>query len=31
MPHIHEKIDFVVTAWIVFEQRVLMIFSHPGR
>lgn len=31
MPHIHEKIDFVVTAWIVFEQKVLMIFHKKAQ
>ncbi|MCE9643670.1 NUDIX domain-containing protein [Candidatus Parcubacteria bacterium] len=31
MAHIHEKIDFVVTIWIVFENRVLMIFHKKAQ
>ena len=30
MPHIHEKIDFVVSAWIVHGGRVLLVF-HKGQ
>lgn len=30
MPHIHEKIDFVVSAWIVYNGRVLLVF-HKGQ
>ncbi|MFH1180946.1 MAG: NUDIX domain-containing protein [bacterium] len=30
MPHIHEKIDFVVAAWIIHNNRVLLVF-HKGQ
>jgi len=30
MPHSHEKIDFVVSAWIVYSGRVLLVF-HKGQ
>jgi 8-oxo-dGTP pyrophosphatase MutT (NUDIX family) len=28
MPHLHEKYDFIVTAYIVFEEKVLMIHHN---
>lgn len=30
MPHIHDLIDFVVSAWIVYNSRVLLVF-HKGQ
>lgn len=30
MPHIHELIDFIVSAWIVYNNRVLLVF-HKGQ
>lgn len=26
MPHIHEKIDFVVSAWIVYKDKILLVY-----
>lgn len=31
MPHIHEKIDFVVSAWIVCNRRVLLVFHKKQK
>ncbi|MCH7730854.1 NUDIX domain-containing protein [Patescibacteria group bacterium] len=30
MAHLHEKIDFVVGAWIVYKERILLVF-HKGQ
>lgn len=31
MSHIHEKIDFVVSAWIVYNNRVLLVFHKEQK